>query len=299
MRFRTFPVKIGATTIPGVTEVGLEDGFSSIRELTDGQVDPSAQATSRHAPRVSWSTIAISSALAAVGFDSTIGNFEVFDAKIGQAGDFSSDSVHVKHTIASARSMPVSLSAGEGDTNARLSCLTAGFHADGTAPHTIAKDQALPSVSANAEMFGLGPVYIGSTQISGITGVDINFGIEAEPDHSDGSIVPKDIALISRLPTITLSSRYADLQTLAKGLGGQGSLGLTDPLWIYFRKRTPTGYVATATAEHLRVSVAAGEIYFGGSAGNPRVWTMRIEPKRASVASVVVTPSVAIAAPGP
>ena len=285
MRFRPFPVKIGNTTIAGVQEQGIEDGFGDIRELSDGQVDPSAQATARHDPRAAFSTIAVATALGTVGFDGVRGALEMYDIKMGDAAEFNQTSVHVKHEFTHGLHIPVNLSAGEGERNAILSCQSFGFNPDGAAPHVVTEDVALPTaVALNTEMYGLGPVRFGTgvsaVNIEGITAVSIDFGIAVEPDHSDGSIVTKDQGITARMPVITISSRYANLQTLVKGADGKGALALTDTLNIYLRKRTATGYVANATAEHLKISIAAGEVYFAGVGGNPRVFTARIHPKR-------------------
>lgn len=294
---RLFPVLQGSNLFDGIIDVTPDRGLAVSRPITDGQADPYFAATVASVPKIGWTTVAIAKALGFLGFASAVGNVTAYDQKIGDDGEAASGSVHTKYVLSSALTVPRTLSIPErGD--ASISYEAMGYNASSTEPLTVTDSQALGSYTpGNEELFGLGPVKINGTTISGIVSVSVNFGFNLIMENSDGLLWPKDCKVLSRLPVITITTLDTSALLSATGASGRGSLCLdgTNGLELWARKRACGGYVADATAEHVKIQALDGVVRVGSVSGSSRRGVIIVEPRRESAGSLIIDPTAAIA----
>lgn len=294
---RLFPVLQGSNLFDGIIEVTPDEGLGVSRPITDGQADPYVAATIAAFPKIGWTTLAIAKALGFVGFASAVGDITAYDQKIGEDGEAASGNVHTKYVLSSALTVPRTLTIPErGD--ASISYEAMGYGTGSTLPLTSTDNQALGSYTpGNEELFGLGPVKINGTTIGSIVSISINFGFGLFMEPNDGKIWPKDCKVLSRLPVITITTLDTSAALSARGSGGRGSLCLdgTNGCELWAKKRACGGYVADATAEHVKIQALDGVARVGTISGSPRRAVIIVEPRRESTGSLIIDTTAAIA----
>lgn len=171
---------------------------------------------------------------------------------------FASSTAHNTWAAQKGFLKPNTLTASQDDEQGAK--LTLGFTPlwDGTNALLTAADAvdfATAPAPAFASRFFLGPVYHNSTQIEGITDVNIDFGIEYSAKMFDGDAFPKTGAIIARRPTITFTTVDAS-DIYALGLYGQAITTLA----VYLQRGVASGTrVAAATATHCKVTFSTGD----------------------------------------
>lgn len=141
--------------------------------------------------------------------------------------------------------------------DARISCEAVITH-DGSANNPIiyTDSVALPAPSSDDERFTLGPCTLESIELEQITGLSIEFGHDVRAEGADGDIWPTYAYILQTASAIVL--RGVDIDWLKESGGipfGGKSLGHANTT-IYLRKRTPTGFVANGTAQHIKFTAA-------------------------------------------
>ena len=212
-------VKHGSTVINGIASSGFSPGLVELALNGSGKVDVGFVAALGAAPELSFSTTAVSSALALFqtgsnplnGIAITGSNFLFYYEKIANQGTRSAGSTHVKATVAEGMVIPMSIEAshyGAAMASYRVVCTSA----DGTtAPIAFAASQALDAGIANAaELFTLGSVAVNGTTLDGVASVSINFGNNVEVSGGDGNPYPEFVAITTRRPSITFSTTNLD-----------------------------------------------------------------------------------------
>jgi hypothetical protein len=105
----------------------------------------------------------------------------------------------------------------------------------------------------------LGPVYLGASQIFGLTGTKVDFGIKFAPFLADGDLFPRSGAIMSRRPTVSLTMSKVDWITGQMNSMFNNALGST--LAVYFAQGNPGGgRGAYASSIHAKISVATGAL---------------------------------------
>jgi hypothetical protein len=131
--------------------------------------------------------------------------------------------------------------------------------------------------------YGLGPFKIGAQEILSKVNWTLTWQTAFHPPYlADGEPQPQAQAVSAVLPILTLELLDGDMAAYLMG-GAAGTWkspkALPDPLTYYLRKRVEgTGYVADATAEHVKFTVAEGTVRWDGSSGNPRSHRFMVEP---------------------
>lgn len=111
-----------------------------------------------------------------------------------------------------------------------------------------------PTPAFTSEFF-LGPVYHNSSEIKGITQVDIDFGLNVTISRSSGQVYADKAYITTRGPRVTFTTLKCDadasLNQFLRALGGTTA--------IYLWKGTANGdRVAVATGAHFKLTISAG-----------------------------------------
>lgn len=138
--------------------------------------------------------------------------------------------------------------------NATVNVETIFASSDGlTPPVTESSTHSLGS-QAFASLFALGPITINSTDVGCPKSLTINTGINAEPFFCQGHNFAKDVFI---RPPIT-PSIVVEHPALEDFVASMGAWKAGASLTAYLRKRATAGFVADATAEHIKFSFADG-----------------------------------------
>lgn len=160
-----------------------------------------------------------------------------------------------------------------------------------TAPITVSNSASLASTSLSTS-FGLGKVYVGGVEVSYLTGITINPGIQLQMQRVGGGIYPLYHYITLREPSIDFTVEDARLAYTYIFRYGDGTTAV--PIAAFFRARKHrSAYELDATEAHVKFSFADAltkmESLEASQTGNGST-TIRCYGK-----ALVATPSVAIA----
>lgn len=275
-----YAVKIGATTLGGITQQGMPTGTEVRGEPRSGEEYARILAMVAQNPRITFSTEHIATALGACGLagvDMNTSALTLYAQKAAAGGSRAAGSVHNSYNVDYGILVPRRLTCDhQGDAALNYEALIAY---DGLVdPIVLSGSAALPAASTTKERFSIGTVKIGAVTLAEVKSIEIDFGITAVQESSDSDVWPSFAYIQQTQPTITLRGISADwFNAAAVPIGGlSGSHANTI---IYLRKRLDGGaswgagqsfgYVANASAVHIKFT-AAGLVYVddGFSANN-------------------------------
>lgn len=230
-------------------------------EVTAGNVSPTHVAFVGRKPMFSFATYAIKQALdtlgvTGIGIHSTTNPGVVaYLQKINDDG-IPESSGHRSLTYGLGVVVPKTLSCDhQGDYRLTVDVVVIG---DGTnAPVTISDSATLPTISQAALRWTLGPATIAGVALSKYSGVEIDFGNDAQVRGSMSYLDPTHVEQKTHSPKITITGIDP---TWFSGtnipVGGKAVANAADKLFL--RKRTQDGdsFVATGTAEHIKLTLA-------------------------------------------
>ncbi len=264
----------------------ISSGIAEALEGFNGSVDPTANAIGTQRPAFSLETTKVKTLLTTIGIDGlkfvAAGTYTSFDAYFQQmtaGGLRATGSTAIKMTAAKGLILPRRLSVSQGAQNAVLSLdvIVSQVLGSGTAPIVCTASQALPAGSpGTAEAFALGPVMINGTQLDGILGWDLDFGLAEILEWGDGVAFPTHVCIGSRQPVLTARTREASFLTT---IGISGTTITADAVF-YLRAREEGGTVyADDETEHVSLTVKAGRVEVTqGTAGVPGELAVRVRP---------------------
>lgn len=118
-------------------------------------------------------------------------------------------------------------------------------------------DSGVP-VPAFTAIFYQGPFYLAGSQIDGVTGFEVDFGIEYRPVRNDGDVYARSGFIVRRRPQIQVTlNNVAYLATR----GFFGSAYTSAGVALYYWKGVHGGdRVAAATGQHVKISSVTGEM---------------------------------------
>lgn len=176
-------------------------------------------------------------------------------------GVFAGSTSNVTATCPLGFLFPQGLSAA-GDQPASLELMFAALSSTGAAtslPVTYANSVDFSGVTAPAHnsTFYLGPAYANGSQMAGLIGTSIDFGMGFDTLLHDGTVFPTEGSVMRRAPRVRLTFIKADMiYTLTPNVF---NTSLPGTFAQYFRKGTPGGArVADATTSHCKVSFSTG-----------------------------------------
>jgi len=176
--------------------------------------------------------------------------------KRANLGTFASGANH--YAVSGANGLIVPTQFAVSDTGPATVGLEAIFTStDGeTAPVSELTAQSL-GTSQFAALYGLGPIVVTTTGPVNLVldrpgGFTVRPGITTRPEFARGKNYAEEAFIIPPLLPVIEITCY-DLETITAALGGWHAV---TALTCYMRKRSPTGFVADSTAEHIKFSFA-------------------------------------------
>jgi hypothetical protein len=253
------PVLLNSTRIKGVTRGSVETGVEVAGESYSGSPYVAYKYVRAVKPRATFETVAVASSLAACGIGglslASLGaGLQVWAQKATKGSIRASGSVHRSYTLRDGILVPVSLSVDHAG-DARLG-YAATVTYDGTnSPIVISDNQALPTIDANTEIFGMGPLVIGGSTYVGARQYQIDFAIKVAAEGADGDIYDTCAWIQLIDPKITVRGVNQEwLKSTAIPLNGKAVLHASTT--IYLRRRGATDFVANNQAQHISITVA-------------------------------------------
>jgi hypothetical protein len=239
--YGVYGVVFDSTALGGVTNIGLPSNTITEEIATDGNVYARFQSMISQAPVPTFTTHNIAAAMALCGVSGTdisglSNGLIMYAQQRADGGIRSGASLHLKYVVDTGLVVPTNLSATQ-DASASISYAATSVSSDGTnAPLTVTDLQSL-TATTDTERFGIGTVTLGSNVVTGVTGIDIDFGVNVNALSADGDVFPTFSSVDLIQPSITI-------RTLDASLGADnGSLPLAGVLGTY------TGAVSDTTIQ--------------------------------------------------
>lgn len=165
--------------------------------------------------------------------------------------------------------------------DAKIDCTILPIYDGTNPPLQAAGTLALVGTPIGGERFTLGPLKIGSTMLGGLIEASLSSGVKANEEGSDGDVYLTWVGLDTAQPVLEVTARTIEWWNTY----GPVSAGAT--VTQFFIKKSSTGNVANATANHISVSGTAAlvvaeqvsgkksqtkfKIYFAGASGTPAI----------------------------
>ena len=254
-------VNMSSTELPGITSSNLELNSNMVAELTAGNRSPQHVAMVSQKIAHTMSTMSLTAALDIVGSQgyttdgspAMVVNLQNMDVY----GQGAVGSVHRSLTFNRARTVPTSITVNnQGD--ATLEMRTAIIY-NGTNDAVVISDlETLPAVTNTETRHTLGPISVGGVTLSQYTSVTVTFGNSLSSEAVASDVYDTLITEATHTPTITITGIDAEWFK-ASGAIPIGGLAATHAnSSVTFRKRDQTGshFVAGATTEHVKVTIA-------------------------------------------
>lgn len=262
----------GGFNLDGVRDLNPDPATQQIIENAGGQVDPTFAATIQTVPMISGTVTDIATFLGGIGISglafpqtTVITTVEAFFTKIAKGGTRTSGSTHFKLECNEGIIVPGTLSWSQGQA-ATLSMQVLPTWDGTNAPFIYEDSVALPHVPSIGEMFTGGKVMINGTELDGVQGVSIDFGLTVERQNSGGNLYPEFAGITVRRPKIEIKAKNVPAWNTF-GLNGTAQ-GSTDSV-IYLQKLEKNNNIlAAATAEHISITIDDGMIVTGSGGGS-------------------------------
>jgi hypothetical protein len=263
-RFGHYGVLFDTTLIGGITNVNVDTGTDTRGEAQSDEVTPRIQSIVAQRPSASFGCQDIAAIIGEVGVSgvdiATLGaGLVLYARKHADGGTRAAGAAHRAYTINDGMVLPRSLSV-EHRGDAELSCDVL-IKYDGTnAPIVETDGETLPSWGTPPiyeNRWTLGGVTIGGVALTGVRGVDVDFGIQADTEGADGDIWDTFASIRRINPTITI--RGVDMEWLdsAAVTFAQGLAGTHANTEIWLKRRLHTGvFDLDATTVHILITAA-------------------------------------------
>jgi hypothetical protein len=174
--------------------------------------------------------------------------------------------------------VPTTLTASQ-ETSASISYAATSVSDDGTnAPLTIVDSQSL-TATTDTERFGIGTVTLGSNVVTGVTGIDIDFGVNVNAISADGDVFPTFSSVDLIQPSVTIRTLDASLGADAGSLPLAGVLGTNANTTIQLDQRTLGGkYTAGTYAQFATYGMITQDDSFSASGNDVGEMAIKITP---------------------
>lgn len=275
----------GSYNLDGVETVTVDPGVENLLLRAAGIVDPSFTATISATPTIAATisdikTLLDGAPLAGMKIPQTtvITGLDFHFTQLAQGGEREGTLSHPKITVNEGMLITGSISWTQGAHATAEVAVHTSY--DGTNnPFVYTADQTLPHTPTIAEAFTGGKVMINGSQLTGVTGVNINFNYTIITEASDGEVFPTFVGIGVRDPVIEITTK--DVLSLSSyGITGTAQ-GATDSI-VYLTKIDKNGArVANGTAEHISFTVDDGMVWAstaGGANGESNDATVMLQP---------------------
>lgn len=244
---------------------------------------PSGPSGSQHArsivipsgqPDAEFSTLEVARALDTLGvtglccYSQTYTGVTIYQALLDSCGKYADGSVHRAFNFPASLVVPRRIRC-EHQGDAVMECSILAFSETGaSAPIVAASNVALPTISAQV-FHTIGQITLGTVAVYDAISIDIDFGIPGRRVGSGSDIWPKYAVLGQVAPKITIRALENAVFAESGGVALAGKTLAHASGAIYLRKRLDrqAGFVANATAEHIKITVYGAayisEVYRG------------------------------------
>lgn len=159
-----------------------------------------------------------------------------------------------KATIATGTALPRYLRAAQGSL-AAFGVSVIGHNTGGTVPMVIESTSTALTSPTQGVAFTLGPCYLNGSLLSGVTAVNLDFGIQGQEERCDGKVYPSSYGIESRRPSVMIET----LNAATAAVIGSGGFAVTQ-FDFYLQQVTlgGGGVVAAASTVHFKVAINVG-----------------------------------------
>lgn len=257
----------GATgsDIVGIVSTRPSRGLTRLLQGTGGLADLTFIATQQADPAFEFTSIDLRTLvqqnsskflIKGLGLSSAlIGNF--YWQALADRSDRATGSSHQRFQFNQGLLIPTMLDASHGGGSATMTCAVAPTWDGTNAAMVVTKGVALPTFTATAYRYALGPVKLNSTTFNHyLDSMRLDTGLSLRKVGGGGNTSPVFVAILTRRPTLTL--QLTDGDVLADyGVGGTALTSGT----IYLR-RYEQGQPAYADGEsqHIKLTLYEGHI---------------------------------------
>lgn len=256
---------VGGALLGGIRDMTPALGLNPIVEGSDGEVYARFVAIMSQRPTVRFSTTEIKAALDKCGLSGMIIDNDVtykglvfYLQQLAEGGVRSGAGANMKITVPEGILVPRTLSVDQ--DGAAILAYEALATWDGTNdPFVLAVDQDMPAGTPGvANLWTVGPVKINGTALDSVMGLNIDFGLDARAEASDGEVWPRFPYIHGVRAVATFRTRDVELLNTL-GITGDAQ-GETDSV-IYLRKlKEGGGRELDATEVHISLTVDEGLI---------------------------------------
>lgn len=276
-----YAVDIASTLLDEISNVNVDPAIQKQMAALGGAIEPRFVTIMGQSPVINFSSHALARCLAAVGVSglALASPAELFWQAILIDGGREGTLKHFQMTVNAGLVVPRRISAQQGGLATITYDIICRYNGTNE-PIVYTVDQTLAGSPTVDELFTIGKATINGVDLTGITGIDIDFGLQIVQQISDGDIWPTFVGIMERsAPVISIiTTDVVSMNTF--GLDGTAQ-GATDSL-VYFRKKLADGgNVTDVTAEHIKFSIDAGIITVeqtGGGHPGPIECTVMITP---------------------
>jgi hypothetical protein len=267
-RFVLFPCSFVSgssvtTNLAQMQDFSVNPNASKDRFYAAGAIDPKAHILTSADPQISFSTqdlatyFSIVSPTVGVALTGAGATFRLQE-RATLDGVFETGATHETFTATKGLICPTRISASQDDqTGAVIQSTLYCLYDGSTNPivHNTGVDFTSAPTPAFTSEFFLGPIYHNGSEITGVTQVSVDFGIQFVPKRTSGQVFATLGAITRRSPTFTFTTLKADA-TAALDIFNRA---LTGTLAIYLAKGADAGSrVSYATGAHCKISAATG-----------------------------------------
>lgn len=245
------------TLIGGIIRQNIATGSQVNGEATSGEVYRRFLALYSQKVAPGFSTYAIATALAAIAppglnIGSLASGLDFFAQKNLLGGTRAGATSHRQFTFNAGIIVPRRLSIDHGG-DAILDYEAVVIYDGTNDPIVITDSVTLPTPITDNERYAMGAMTIGGTTVAAKTRWSIEFGCNAIGQAADGDIWDTFAHIRTQDSVLTVESVDVELLKAANiPLVGKTATHATTTL--YLRKRSATGFVADATAEHISMT---------------------------------------------
>jgi len=251
---------------------GIVNGSTFISEFTAQEVSPSIQPFLSHSaghmypqhadvmkamPEIRFTTPQIKTILDLVDDDGiadlSAANTDLYFKAAADQSNRTADATTAHHRYRASKVLLVleRISAphdGDAQAQCRLICSYDGTNA----PLVYAGSVALAGTPATAAHYTLGEVHINGSEIDGPQNMDLDWGQNILQAGGSGELYNTFHCQLQSTPRVTIDVMNSVPWTLGQ------AFDLTAGCSFYLRKRSRTGRVADATAEHIKLTASEG-----------------------------------------
>ncbi len=248
--YKLYSVNVnGANTITGIQSQNIDPSITELIKGSDGEVYVRFSGIQQATPAVDFSTCHITSVLDLTGITGLLcSSSSVFSFQKVLCGGTRDTGNGIKLTAATGFLYPKTISAAT-NSEATISCGYIGSNSTGlTNPFIIGSGCPAATQTGITSLYTVGPIVIGSTTVTQVSNINIDFGIQVQPHHGDGLPYPDCIYIEQIVPRFT-----ATLENISN-ISDVGLEGVFDDVVVYLRQKAKNGTVElNASSKHIKL----------------------------------------------